>query len=34
MSDRREAERPLFFLTIDNKGVHELTPKAKAAGGS
>ncbi|HVE81298.1 MAG TPA: ABC transporter substrate-binding protein [Myxococcales bacterium] len=34
MSDHREAERPLFFLSIDNKGVHELPPRAKAAGGS
>jgi len=35
MSERREAERPLFFLTIDNKGVHELSPKTtKAASGS
>ena len=34
MNDRREAERPLFFLSIDNKGVHELKPEAQAAGGS
>lgn len=32
MSDRREAERPLFFLTIDSKGVRELAPGAKVAG--
>jgi ABC-type branched-subunit amino acid transport system substrate-binding protein len=34
MSDDREAERPLFFLNIDNKGVKELNPKKKVAGGT
>jgi hypothetical protein len=33
MNDRREAERELFLLGIDNKGVKELAPKAKAAAG-
>jgi len=28
VNDQREAQKQLFFLTIDAKGVHELSPKA------
>ncbi|MBI3185307.1 MAG: penicillin-binding protein activator [Myxococcales bacterium] len=31
-NDRREAMKPLFFLSIESNGVHELEPKPKASG--
>ncbi len=31
-NDAREAVKLLFFLTIDNQGIKELTPKAKPSG--
>jgi branched-chain amino acid transport system substrate-binding protein len=34
INDLREAEKPLFFLTIDSKGIRELTPKEKKGSGS
>jgi ABC-type branched-subunit amino acid transport system substrate-binding protein/TolA-binding protein len=32
MSDEREAVKPLFFLSIDDKGINEVTPKPAAKG--
>ncbi|MFL5345287.1 MAG: penicillin-binding protein activator [Hyalangium sp.] len=33
-SDKREAVKPLFLLSVDNKGVKELNPEGTATGGS
>jgi branched-chain amino acid transport system substrate-binding protein len=33
-SEKREAVKPLFLLSVDNRGVKELTPEAAATGGS
>jgi branched-chain amino acid transport system substrate-binding protein len=33
-NEKREAVKPLFLLSVDGKGVRELTPEASAAGGS
>jgi ABC-type branched-subunit amino acid transport system substrate-binding protein len=33
-NDKREAVKPLFLLSVDNKGVKELTPDSAATGGS
>jgi branched-chain amino acid transport system substrate-binding protein len=33
-NDKREAVKPLFLLSVDNKGVKELPPENTAAGGS
>ncbi|MFZ5468098.1 MAG: penicillin-binding protein activator [Myxococcota bacterium] len=32
--DRREAVKPLFFISVDSKGVKEVTPAPKPASGS
>ncbi|MGQ0507774.1 MAG: penicillin-binding protein activator [Myxococcaceae bacterium] len=31
-NEKREAEKPLFFLTIDGKGIKELSPNARPPG--
>jgi ABC-type branched-subunit amino acid transport system substrate-binding protein len=31
-NDKREAEKPLFFLTIDPKGIRELQPTDRISG--
>jgi len=31
-NDRREAQKPLFFLTIDPKGIRELQPTDRLSG--
>jgi hypothetical protein len=31
-NDRREAQKPLFFLTIDPKGIRELQPTDRISG--
>ena len=31
-NERREGEKPLFFLTIDSKGVREISPSQKVGG--
>ncbi len=33
-NEKREAVKPLFLLSVDSKGVRELTPETTAAGGS
>ena len=33
-NEKREAVKPLFLLSVDNKGVKELNPEAAATGGS
>jgi len=33
-NDKREAVKPLFLLSVDNKGVKEIIPENTAAGGS
>jgi ABC-type branched-subunit amino acid transport system substrate-binding protein len=32
VNDQREAQKQLFFLTVDNKGVHEISPTAPPRG--
>ena len=31
-NDRREAQKPLFFLTIDPKGIREIQPTDRLSG--
>jgi branched-chain amino acid transport system substrate-binding protein len=31
-NERREAEKPLFFLTVDPKGIHEIQPQERLRG--
>ena len=31
-NDRREAQKPLFFLTIDPKGIREIQPTDRISG--
>jgi ABC-type branched-subunit amino acid transport system substrate-binding protein len=32
IDDKRESKKQLFFLTVDNKGVHEISPTAPPRG--
>jgi branched-chain amino acid transport system substrate-binding protein len=33
-NEKREAVKPLFFLSVDNRGVKELNPEGSGTGGS